>query len=1228
MAIANELYLNINKQTEYIKIFIPQGDNIDRDFLINFLDDDDSYVIPSTAIVRFAMTKKNGQAIYNNCRVSNNKALLEITPAISAEEGRHPASFRITDSATGGLLKTFRFHIIIQESPDIESIVTNSSEFTALQDMELRIGDTDEILTLAEEATENAIEAANLANAATANTNTATANAISAANNANDKANLAEIATSNADAKASLAEEAAVNANNKADLANTNAVNANTATTNANTAANNATTIANQLATETLKIFKDAVPTYSDLTTMYPSPEIGWTVTVIDENISYRFNGVSWINLGYIAIVKVATDLTTGVVKGNGNVSIKPDGAMWADPYKDKSPQLTGTSLTFTDADNSAIDLQIAGKSVQSSGTPFPAAPIPITSLGDSGSFVVRSENFDNSKSNEITINSVGYSLPDGTKDVINLTTGKKTQNVLKVVFDGSSDETWTKAQIGTGSRYRFYTTMTGKNISALANSLRCDKLNPIAFNLSSVPTEPSISGHNTVSTINVYGTMFDAMTVAEFKTWLSSNVVTVLCQCAAPVVSDIVVPQLPISYKGVTNVTSTDSVQPILTGIAKSETWSRDYSLNTRKINIGDDYRPNLSNNGDFQLWNRGSIFTENTKETADDWYIVNYQSSTTTSVGTMEKDTYGCKLSGAGINQLYIRQYLSNINYSCIEGKPITLSIYLKATTYNSGRVFIQLNFLDSNRSSLGIINNLYSKDDISSEFKRFSLNGIIPIGCKTIEIAIGSYSGYEGGIINSTCTLYIKNVKLEQNDHATPFIPKSNNEELVNISDGIGYKPNLLINGGFRLWNSGEVFNQPNGTPTADKWLIYNAIDASVKVLRQGDALRIEEYGWVGNTDALSDVIQLVDDYSKYRGSVLTMSGNISLDSGVTAKLYIGDGVSSYSSDLISASGTYKLTANISSSATYVNAMIRFYRSGIAIGKGLVVNWAKLEKNEFASPFIPLNRNLDSLSSTGGYTPNILINGDFSINQRGLTTYNAYGYTVDRWRFGGALITGQSVEKTSSGIKITASGTDAYIEQYCEDANKYLNKTLTLSVCDSWDNIYYASGVLTTSATGAVISIKSAGVEIGYVYFDYATWAVDMFRVVIIANPGKVLNIKWVKLEQSDHPTPFIPRLREEELALCQQYYEVSESWISSFCPSSTAISGFLFKVRKRINPTVIAISQYGTINNANIWAGSDKALTGAITSPYGVQYFTTNGAVKGEQYVYSFVADAEI
>lgn len=164
MVINNEITLDISKQTQFVKISLPQGDNIDRVFKINLVNGVDVYTIPATATVRFEMTRPDGSFIYNNCPVEDNQVILEITPAISAVDGRFPAQFRITDSSTGGLIKSFRFHILIHESVDIENAVVNTSEFTALQDMELRVGDIAPAIQAAETATDNANNAADSAN--------------------------------------------------------------------------------------------------------------------------------------------------------------------------------------------------------------------------------------------------------------------------------------------------------------------------------------------------------------------------------------------------------------------------------------------------------------------------------------------------------------------------------------------------------------------------------------------------------------------------------------------------------------------------------------------------------------------------------------------------------------------------------------------------------------------------------------------------------------------------------------------------------------------------------------------------------------------------------------------------------------------------------------------------------------------------------------------------------
>jgi hypothetical protein len=75
---------------------------------------------------------------------------------------------------------------------------------------------------------------------------------------------------------------------------NTSIDNANTATTNTNQATSNYMSVVEQ----TRKIYKPSVGTFSDLSTTYPTPEIGYTVVTRDTNIEYRWDGVEWMSIG------------------------------------------------------------------------------------------------------------------------------------------------------------------------------------------------------------------------------------------------------------------------------------------------------------------------------------------------------------------------------------------------------------------------------------------------------------------------------------------------------------------------------------------------------------------------------------------------------------------------------------------------------------------------------------------------------------------------------------------------------------------------------------------------------------------------------------------------------------------------------------------------------------------------------------------------------------------
>ena len=58
--------------------------------------------------------------------------------------------------------------------------------------------------------------------------------------------------------------------------------------------------------------WKEAVETFDDLATTYPDAEEGWTVTVKDTNIIYRYNGTAWVDI--YTMIKLATESNDGLM--------------------------------------------------------------------------------------------------------------------------------------------------------------------------------------------------------------------------------------------------------------------------------------------------------------------------------------------------------------------------------------------------------------------------------------------------------------------------------------------------------------------------------------------------------------------------------------------------------------------------------------------------------------------------------------------------------------------------------------------------------------------------------------------------------------------------------------------------------------------------------------------------------------------------------------------------
>lgn len=139
---------------------------------------------------------------------------------------------------------------------------------------------------------------------------------------------------------------------------------------------------------------------------------------------------------------------------------------------------------------------------------------------------------------------------------------------------------------------------------------------------------------------------------------------------------------------------------------------------------------------------------------------------------------------------------------------------------------------------------------------------------------------------------------------------------------------------------------------------------------------------------------------------------------------------------------------------------------------------------------------------------YTPNLLDNGDFSVNQKGLTEYTEGGYTVDRWKAHKGLV----LTKTDTGINLqnTTDGTLSFL-QLLSHSHKLLGKTVTMSI--SVNGVVYTKTTVipTTSPNASSPAMGIPNVVSVYVYYQADGNLAFVVRVVA----GVSLSVEWAGL-----------------------------------------------------------------------------------------------------------------
>lgn len=250
-----------------------------------------------------------------------------------------------------------------------------------------------------------------------------------------------------------------------------------------------------------------------------------------------------------------------------------------------------------------------------------------------------------------------------------------------------------------------------------------------------------------------------------------------------------------------------------------------------------------------------------------------------------------------------------------------------------------------------------------------------------------------------------------------------------------------------------------------------------------------------------------------------------------------------------------------------------------------------------------------------------PNLLINPDFKINQRGSTTYTT-GYTVDRWR-----VTSATLNATTKTLSNSNSAGGKFLQSL---ENKPTGTfTVTLNVASVTGTVKFSWKDGSTYKTGAVIS---KGLN------TYTFTASSLTEVGIDVASGASIQLDYMKLEEGSVATHFVEPNKAEELLKCQRYYEklevllgrlvvnTSQNFSTSYKSKFYRVLNGSYRAEKRTTPTIsIKGSLTNTSNGALGVSASDfksdaksfRQFTVSAETNF-VDVFITNAEIDAEIY----------
>lgn len=202
-----------------------------------------------------------------------------------------------------------------------------------------------------------------------------------------------------------------------------------------------------------------------------------------------------------------------------------------------------------------------------------------------------------------------------------------------------------------------------------------------------------------------------------------------------------------------------------------------------------------------------------------------------------------------------------------------------------------------------------------------------------------------------------------------------------------------------------------------------------------------------------------------------------------------------------------------------------------------------------------------------------PNLLINPDFKINQRGQIEYAGAGYAVDGWYVQNSPTALLSIEdgyvRFTCNISLVQytenckSGVYTISMRYRKKANSIFKLVIVTGIENvSINELQTAEDWLTKSVTFEYFGTEPLEVHI----YGGGNSSIDNY-----------IDLEWLKLELGSVATPFTPPDTATELAKCQRYYQIR---------TTGDIDPVDLRPSMRITPTVTQLDDSNYAYNAEI------------------------------------------